>query len=87
MLTKNDIHIMDLPNEMLLSIINRLNNIDTLYSLVNVNQRFKRLALNSLSFHGLDFTTASRRHPNPHEYYQLINRICVRISCPKFIIK
>jgi hypothetical protein len=76
MLTKNDINIMDLPDEMLLCIINRLNNIDILYSLVDVNQRFNRLAFNPLYFHDLDFTTVSMLDPKSHEYSELINRIC-----------
>jgi hypothetical protein len=75
MLTKNDINIMDLPDEMLLMIVNRLNNIDILYSLVDVNQRFNRLTFNSLYFHDLDFTTVSMFDPNSHEYSELINRI------------
>ena len=76
MLTKNDINIIDLPDEMLLSIINKLNNIDILYSLVDVNQRFDRLTLNSLYFHDLDFTAVSMLDPKSHEYSKLINRIC-----------
>jgi hypothetical protein len=67
---------MDLPDEMLLMIVNRLNNIDILYSLVDVNQRFNRLTFNSLYFHDLDFTTVSMFDPKSHEYSVLINRIC-----------
>ncbi|CAF2668198.1 unnamed protein product [Rotaria sp. Silwood2] len=49
-------NIHDLPDEILLRILNKLNNIDILYSLVNVNQRFDRLALDSIYIRDLDFT-------------------------------
>ncbi len=67
---------MDLPDEMLLSIVNRLNNIDILYSLVDVNQRFDQLALNSVYIRDLDFTANSLLDGRSQEYYQFINRIC-----------
>ena len=47
MLNNNEINMLDLPDEMLLSIFNKLNNIDILYSRVDVNQRFDRLVLDS----------------------------------------
>ena len=50
----NDINILDLPDEILLAIINKLNMIDILYSLVDVNQRFDRLVLDPLYIHHLD---------------------------------
>ena len=50
MSNNNEINILDLPDEILLSILNKLNNIDILYSLVDVNQRFDRLALNSILY-------------------------------------
>jgi hypothetical protein len=51
----NDINILDLPDEILRTIINQLNTTDIFYSLVGVNQRFDRLALDSLYIHHLDF--------------------------------
>ncbi|CAF4540424.1 unnamed protein product [Rotaria sp. Silwood2] len=47
-------NILDLPDEILISIFNKLNNVDILYSLVDVNQRFNRLSLSSLYIHDLD---------------------------------
>jgi len=52
---KNDINILDLPDEMLRAIFNKLNMLDMLYSLVDVNQRFDRLVLDYLYIHHLEF--------------------------------
>jgi len=46
---KKDINILDLLDEMLRAIFNKLNMIDMLYSLVDVNRRFDRLSLYSSS--------------------------------------
>jgi hypothetical protein len=54
--SKNNVNIVDLPDEILLVIFNKLNGIDALYSLVDVNERFDRLVLNSLGIRTLDMT-------------------------------
>ena len=48
-------NILALPDEMLCAILNKLHMVDVFYSLVNVNERFDRLALDSLYVHHLDF--------------------------------
>jgi hypothetical protein len=53
----NNLNILDLPDEILLIIFNKLNTIDALYSLVDVNERFNRLVLNSLHIRNLDTTS------------------------------
>lgn len=53
---KNHINILDLPDEILLIIFNKLNTIDALYSLVDVNDRFNRLVFNALHILNLDTT-------------------------------
>ncbi|CAF3203245.1 unnamed protein product, partial [Rotaria sp. Silwood2] len=82
MLTNNEINILDLPDEMLLYILKKLNNIDILYSLVDVNQRFDRLILNSLYTHDLNFTTNSLMNYKSKEYNEVLDRIC-KIILPK----
>ena len=42
-MANDNINILDLPDEMLLVIFNKLNMIDVLSSLVDVNERFNRL--------------------------------------------
>jgi hypothetical protein len=53
---KYNINILDLPDEMLLTIFNKLNMIDVFYSLVYVNKRFNRLTLDPFYIHDLDLT-------------------------------
>jgi hypothetical protein len=53
-LNNNNINILDLPDEILQFIFNKLNIVDILYSLVDVNQRFDRLALDPLYIQHLD---------------------------------
>ncbi|CAF5010034.1 unnamed protein product, partial [Rotaria socialis] len=62
--------ILDLPDEMLLCILNKSNNINVLYSLVDVNERFDRLALDSIYIRGLDFTANDKSQ----EFHQFLDR-------------
>jgi hypothetical protein len=52
----NYINILDLPDEIFLIILKNLNMVDVFYSLVDVNQRFDRLALDPLRIRDLDMT-------------------------------
>jgi hypothetical protein len=65
----------DFPDEILLCILNKLNNIDILYSLVDVNQRFDRLALDSIYVRDLDFITNDKSQ----EYHQFLGQFCTSI--------
>ncbi|CAF2665784.1 unnamed protein product [Rotaria sp. Silwood2] len=53
----NNLNILDLPNEILLIIFNKLNTVDALYSLVDINERFDRLVFDSLHIRNLDTTS------------------------------
>ena len=53
---KSYLNILDLPNEVLLIILQKLNQIDLLSSIANINQRFLSLALNPLHIRHLDLT-------------------------------
>src|SRR5271169_1904267 len=50
-LYRNSMNILDLPDEMLCAILNKLNMVDVFYSLVDVNERFDRLVLDPLYIH------------------------------------
>ncbi|CAF1147435.1 unnamed protein product [Rotaria sp. Silwood1] len=52
----NKLNILDLPDEILLIIFNKLKTVDAIYSLVDVNERFNRLVFNSLHIRKLDTT-------------------------------
>jgi hypothetical protein len=62
-------NILDLPDEILLFVLKKLDVIDVLYSLVNVNRRFDRLALDFLCIRDLDITNT-----------MMINSLCHGIS-------
>ena len=76
----NSKNILDLPDEMLCAIFNKLNMVDILYSLVDVDERFDRLALNSLYVHHLNFavTPTVKRHSSSTSD-QVLNKICKTI--------
>lgn len=53
----NHFGILDLPNEILLMIFNKLNMVDVLYSLVDVTQRFDQLVLDPFYIRNLSLTS------------------------------
>jgi hypothetical protein len=55
-LNKNHLNILDLPNEILLIIFNKLHIVDVLYSLVYVTKEFDQLAVDPLRIRHLDTT-------------------------------
>jgi hypothetical protein len=55
-LNNTNLNILDLPDEVLLMIRNKLSQIDVFYSLVYVNHRFYRLSLDSHYIRNLDMT-------------------------------
>jgi len=79
----NNKYILDLPDEILLIIFKKLNIIDVLYSLVDVNQRFDRLALNPLYIHDLDMTTIMTNNSIYNQTFsidtQVLSRICQKV--------
>ncbi|CAF4749240.1 unnamed protein product, partial [Rotaria sp. Silwood2] len=75
----NGINILDLSDEILLAVINRLNMIDVLYSLVGVNQRFDRLVLDPLYIQHLDLMVESLLKNSFSVSKQVLDRICEEI--------
>ena len=68
---KNSCDILHLPNEILLKIINELSVFDVFCSIINVNQRFTRLAIDSGYVRDLRFTTTM----NIHTFYNQTSSI------------
>jgi len=79
----NHLNILDLPDEILFIILRKLNMVDVLYSLVDVNQRFDRLVLDSLYTNDLDMTTITTINAVYDQTFsidtQVLSRICGRI--------
>ncbi|CAF3908588.1 unnamed protein product [Rotaria sordida] len=75
-----NINILDLPDEILFAIFNKLNMIDVFYSLVDVNKRFNRLILDPFYIHNLDLTVKHSllQRVSPLDM-QKIDTICKKI--------
>jgi len=78
-LNSNDINILDLPDEILCIIFNKLNTIDVFYSLVDVNQRFDRLAFDSLYLHHLDLAIERSDVYNSSLDIYILDKVCEKI--------
>ncbi|CAF3221190.1 unnamed protein product [Rotaria sp. Silwood2] len=78
-LSSNNINILNLPDEILHAIFNKLNIVDIVYSLVNVNQRFDLLTLDPFYIHHLDFVIKRDDVHNSSVDIQIIDRICEKI--------
>jgi hypothetical protein len=71
--------ILDLPDEIVQFIFNKLTMVDMLYSLVDVNQRFDRLTFDPLHIHHLNLTIESFNNSNSSMYTHIFDRICGKI--------
>jgi len=82
-LNNNHLNILNLPNEILFIIFQKLNMVDVLYSLVDVNRQFERLALDSHYIRDLDMTNImtinSLYNQTSSIDAQVLSRICERI--------
>jgi hypothetical protein len=81
-LNNDDLNILDLPDEILFIIFKKLNTTDVLHSLVDVNQQFDRLALDSLYIRDLDMTdimTINSLYDQTSIDTQILSKICSKI--------
>lgn len=78
-LKSNYINILDLPDEILRIIFNKLNTTEIFYSLVGVNQRFDRLALDSLYIPHLDFVIKRSNIHNSSVDVHILDKICENV--------
>jgi hypothetical protein len=79
----NHLILLDLPDEILFIILKKLKTVDAFYSLVDVNRRFNRLALDSQYVRDLDLTTMKNidsmdDKTSPIDI-QFLSRICEKI--------
>ncbi len=78
----NHLNILDLPNEILFIIFNKLNMADVLYSLVDVTQRFDQLVLDPFYIRNLNMTSMTMKSFFDRIYSidnQVLDRICKNI--------
>ena len=73
------VRIVDLPDEMLLTILNKLNNIDILYSLVGVNRKLNNVACDTNFTRTIDLITISSNEDADSEMNVIFDRFCMQI--------
>ncbi|CAF1364261.1 unnamed protein product [Rotaria sordida] len=75
----NNINILDLPDEILLIILNELDMVDVFYSFVNLNKRFDRLALDPFYVQHLDLRSKTLKNHNSAVDNPVFNQIYINI--------
>ncbi|UJR17915.1 hypothetical protein I4U23_004814 [Adineta vaga] len=71
----HDINILDLPDELLRAIFNKLSTIDIFYSLVNINERFNQLVFDPLYIYHLNFSEEQSDISNSSMSTDILDRI------------
>ena len=72
-MNRSIIHLLDLPNEILLYILNKLNNVDVLYSLFDIkNERLDNITRQKIYSNILNFTSITDKT-------RIIDRFCMDI--------
>jgi hypothetical protein len=79
-MNQSDIHFLDLPNEILITILRKLNNIDVLHSLLGItNYRLHTLAKSNVFTNALNFVTTSSADDCCSISEAMLNRFCIDI--------
>jgi hypothetical protein len=73
------VEILDLPDEMLLTIANKLRSVDVLYSLVSVNERLDKLVRDTVFTHFLDLVATSSNDCTCSMSNVMLDRFCLHI--------
>ena len=79
-MSSSSVHLLDLPDEMLLYIIRRLDNVDVLYSLFGINHgRLDRIIREKSFSHHLNFTTSILHHTDNATIESILDRFSQNI--------
>ncbi len=71
------ISILDLSDEILLTIFKKLNNVDVLYSLVGVNKKLDKLIRDVVFTRSLDFVATLSNEENDSRINSILDRFCI----------
>ncbi|CAF1409157.1 unnamed protein product [Adineta steineri] len=74
-----NIYILDLPDEILLTIFNKVNNTDLLYSLMGINEKLDRITCDNMFTKDIDLTTVSSNGTNDSKLDIVVDRFCTYI--------
>ncbi|CAF3535389.1 unnamed protein product [Rotaria socialis] len=75
----SNVSILDLPDEILLTIFKKLNNIDLLYSLMGISQKLDRFACDFYFTKDVDLTTVSSNDTSNSRLNVMVDRFCTYI--------
>ena len=78
-LNSNRTNILDLPDEILCAILNKLNMIDVFDSLMHINERFNRLIVDTVFIHHVDLVLKPFIENSSLVDSQRLDRICRKI--------
>jgi hypothetical protein len=79
-MSQRDIHLLDLPNEILFNILKKLNNMDVLYSLLDINnQRLHIIAQDEIFTNILNFVSISSTNDISSISNRKLDRFCTEI--------
>lgn len=79
-MNQSDVHLLDLPNEMLITILKKLENVDVLYSFFNINHdRLYTLAMTDVFTNTLKFVMPSATDGYQSISNPILDRFCMKI--------
>jgi len=79
-MNQHSVHLLDLPNELLFIILRKLENVDVLYSLMNINnQRLDSIAQDQIFTNVLNFVSILQSTDEISISGSILNRFCVNI--------
>jgi hypothetical protein len=81
-MNRSNIHLLDLPDEILLMILKKLNNVDVLYSLFDINnKRLNALVQENAFTNILKFVSGRNYRLIDRFYYDILPRIHHNVKC------
>ncbi|CAF1409152.1 unnamed protein product [Adineta steineri] len=78
-MTPINVHILDLPDEILLIIFNKFSNIDLLYLLMGISKRLDQITSDSMFTEDVDLTTISSYDTSDSRVNIVVDRFCTYI--------
>jgi hypothetical protein len=75
----SNVSILDLPEEILLSIFKKLNNIELLHSLMGINQQLNKIACDIDFTKDIDLTSVLRNDTSDSKINLMVDRFCTYI--------
>ena len=81
------VSIVDLPDEILFIIFNKLNNLDLLYSLVGVNQKLDNVVCDTNFTRSIDLTTIKSNETGHSRTNEIFDRFCMHIRLSHHFIR